>query len=226
MAAYDINGQTVTALAGKALYIAGDSIAYGEGSAGGYGKPVAEKYGMSFVNEAVSGATLAPDIADNVNGGTRSCICTTVTGSGTLTNADYILLEGGVNDAWNSAPVGTLTDGFDTAFDATTTIGSLETMLDYLAKNHSGKRVGFVFPHAGMFSATGFGWNETYKPAIIAALKKWGVPYLDIAGSTPPIGAYGVDGLKELYTADGTHPNEAGYERYYVDQIAGFLQRL
>ena len=223
---YDINGMPVSDLTGKTLYIAGDSIAYGEGCAGGYGKLVAEKCGMTFVNEAVSGATLAPDITDNVNGGTRACIRTIVTESSALADADYLLLEGGVNDAWNSAPVGTLTDGFDTAFDATTMTGSLETMLDYLAKNHSGKRIGFVFPHAGMFSATGFGWYETYKPAIIAALKKWGVPYLDIAESAPPIGAYGVSGLKELYTADGTHPNEAGYNRFYVDQIANFLKGL
>lgn len=87
-------------------------IAYGASCAGGYGKCIADKYGMTVTNEAVNGATLAPNITDNVNGGIRTCISTVVTSSTALAKADYILLEGGVNDAWNKAPVGTLTDGF------------------------------------------------------------------------------------------------------------------
>ncbi len=47
--------------AGKTLYVAGDSIAYGKSSAGGYGKCIADKYGMTLTNEAVDGATLTPD---------------------------------------------------------------------------------------------------------------------------------------------------------------------
>lgn len=38
MEVFDINGQIISPLAGKTLYVAGDSIAYGKGSAGGYGK--------------------------------------------------------------------------------------------------------------------------------------------------------------------------------------------
>lgn len=126
MEIYDINGQIIDPLAGKALYIAGDSIAYGASCVGGYGKCIADKYGMTVTNEAVNGATLAPNITDNVNGGIRTCISTVVTSSTALAKADYILLEGGVNDAWNNAPVGTLTDGFAAAYDETTMTGALE----------------------------------------------------------------------------------------------------
>ena len=35
MEVFDINGQIISPLAGKTLYVAGDSIAYGKGSAGG-----------------------------------------------------------------------------------------------------------------------------------------------------------------------------------------------
>ena len=45
MEIYDINGQIIDPLAGKTLYVAGDSIAYGKGSAGGYGKCIADRYG-------------------------------------------------------------------------------------------------------------------------------------------------------------------------------------
>ena len=144
MEVFDINGQIISPLAGKTLYVAGDSIAYGKGSAGGYGKCIADKYGMTLTNEAVDGATLTPNITDKVYGGTRGCISTVVTNSTALAKADYILLEGGVNDAWNNAPVGTLTDGFAAAYDETTMTGALEKMLDDLATNHSDKRVAYV----------------------------------------------------------------------------------
>ena len=38
MEVFDINGQIISPLAGKTLYVAGDSIAYGKGSAGGKAK--------------------------------------------------------------------------------------------------------------------------------------------------------------------------------------------
>ena len=128
---------------------------------------------MTVTNEAVNGATLAPNITDNVNGGIRTCISTVVTSSTALAKADYILLEGGVNDAWNKAPVGTLTDGFAAAYDETTMTGALEKMLEYLAKNYSDKRVAYVFPHGGLFGSSE-NWYKTYKPAILAALQKVG----------------------------------------------------
>ena len=121
--------------------------------------------------------------------------------------------------------MGTLTDGFAAAYDETTMTGALEKMLDDLATNHSDKRVAYVFPHGGMFGSSE-NWYKTYKPAILAALKKWGVPYVDIAETTPPMGGSGVSELGDKYTSDGTHPNAAGYERFYAEPIAALLKRL
>ena len=170
MEIYDINGQIIDPLAGKTLYVAGDSIAYGKGSAGGYGKCIADRYGMQLINEAVDGATLATLVPDNVNGGYRTSIGMTVKSSTELEKADYILLEGGVNDAWNNAKLGALNGSFDPAFYSGDTIGTLEAMLDDLSKKHSDKRVAYVFPHGGLF-ASSENWYKTYKPAILAALQ-------------------------------------------------------
>ena len=136
-----------------------------------------------------------------------------------------ILLEGGVNDAWNNAKLGALNGSFDPAFYSGDTIGTLEAMLDYLAKKRSDKRVAYVFPHGGLFGSSE-NWYKTYKPAILAALKKWGVPCVDIAESTPPMGGRGISELGDKYTSDGTHPNAAGYERFYMESIAALLKRL
>ena len=155
----------------------------------------------------------------------RTSIGMTVKSSTELENADYILLEGGVNDAWNNAKLGALNGSFDPAFYMGDTIGTLEAMLDYLAKKRSDKRVAYVFPHGGLF-ASSENWYKTYKPAILAALKKWGVPYVDIEECAPPMGAHGVSELSDKYTIDGTHPNKAGYERFYMEPIAALLKRL
>jgi len=71
-----------------------------------------------------------------------------------LEKADYILLEGGVNDAWNNAKLGALNGSFAPAFYSGDTIGTLEAMLDYLAKKRSDKRVAYVFPHGGLFASS------------------------------------------------------------------------
>lgn len=223
--AANVNDMASDILTGKTLYVAGDSIAYGTGSEGGFGKAVARKYGMTFINESADGATLAPNIADNVNGGTRACICTIVTSSDALEKADYILLEGGINDAWNKAAVGTLTEGFTAVYDEMTMTGALEKTLEYLAKNHSEKRVAYVFPHGGLFAESD-NWYKTYKPAILAVLQKWDVPYVDIEESAPPMGPYGSSRLSDKYTSDGIHPNAAGYEQLYMEPIAALLMDL
>ena len=42
----------------------------------------------------------------------------------------------------------------------------------------------------------------------------------------PAHGCHGVSELSDKYTIDGTHPNKAGYERFYMEPIAALLKRL
>ena len=50
MEVFDINGQIISPLAGKTLYVAGDSIAYGKSSAGGLGKRLAGSSSTSGIS--------------------------------------------------------------------------------------------------------------------------------------------------------------------------------
>lgn len=54
---------------GKKLYVDGDSICYGNGYAGGFGRIIADTYNMELVNNAVGGATIAQDTTNDASFG-------------------------------------------------------------------------------------------------------------------------------------------------------------
>lgn len=56
--ASDTYKRTQSPLWGKKLYVDGDSICYGNGYNGGFGKIIADRYNMKLVNNAVGGATI------------------------------------------------------------------------------------------------------------------------------------------------------------------------
>ncbi|MBR5535945.1 MAG: SGNH/GDSL hydrolase family protein [Clostridia bacterium] len=51
---------------GKKLYVDGDSICYGNGYKGGFGKIIADRYNMELVNNAVGGAPLCSGVCEAV----------------------------------------------------------------------------------------------------------------------------------------------------------------
>lgn len=200
-------------MCGKVIRNFGDSIAYGDGYTGGYAKLIAGIYtGSSVTNSAVNGSSLAP-----ITG--RSNIRTTIL-SDSLSDANYILIDGGINDAWEGTftNYGTVSNSW-TTFDTDTTAGALEDIFRYIYATKPSAVTVYVFPHDGMLSESS-DWHTKVKPLILKILNKWNIPYVDIAASTPKMGTYGISGLSTIYTSDGVHPNQAGYERFYRDTIA------
>ncbi len=118
---------------------------------------------------------------------------------------DYILLEGGANDAWDSAPIGRISDSFDPAsFDLTTYAGGLEMLIYTAIKEHGdtaaiGYMNIFKTPH---FFRTLF--SGDYFAVGKEICKKWGIAYLDIY--------HDVEFDTIQYTVDGVHANAAGYD--------------
>jgi lysophospholipase L1-like esterase len=56
--------------------------------------------------------------------------------------------------------------------------------------------------------------------------KKWGVPVCNLAEDTAPLAD--IQALRDAYTtnADGTHPTEEGYIKFYCDKIEAWLKTL
>lgn len=200
-------------LSGKILAVNGDSICAGAGNDGvGYAEMIATANDMTLDNDSVGGATIATGTASS------HYICTTI--SSMRSDADYVILEGGVNDPDFGVSLGTLSDGYTATLDTTTFAGGFETMLKNALARFPGKKIGYIFVHkCGNFSSS-------YYNIAKEACEKWGIPYCDLNTQAPPLGY--ISALQTAYTAngDGYHPNADGYSLYYVPKITAWLKTL
>lgn len=216
-------------LYGKILALDGDSICQGAsqyGSVGGYGKIIAERNDMILENKSVGGGT----IKNNTYSGEtpRHWICESV--STLRADADYIIIEGGVNDG--NTNKGAITTGYDGPFDKSTFCGGMEEICYVLNTRFAGKKVGFILVHR-MTSAFSFeGDQDNLYWLAVKILEKWGIPYCDLNKECPPFEAFensSVQALQDVaaaYVPDGWHPNTDGYEKYYCDKIEEWMQGL
>lgn len=208
-------------LFGKSISFNGDSVCAGGDGGGGYGKIIANRNSMVYQNIAVGGATIAAETYSNSSGKALHWICRTI--SEMNENADYAIVEGGVNDPNYVENMGSLSSGFDAALDDTTFYGAFESMLKQLIERFPGKKIGYIAVHkfsANFDSRTAGGCYQ----AARACCEKWGVPFCDLNTTVPPFGD--IPSLSGLYTLDGEHPNEAGYKKYYCDKIEAWLKTL
>lgn len=206
----------------KTIAFNGDSICAGAGFAGGYGKIIAEKNNMGYENVAVGGGTIT---AETYSGETkRHWICRTIENMNA--DADYAIFEGGVNDAALRIPLGVMSDGYSAELDDTTFIGAFESMLKQAVTKFMGKKIGYIAVHKMTAKYDSRYPENSYYYAAKECCEKWGVPFLDLNTQTPPLN--NIASLREAFThnGDGWHPNEAGYNAFYVPKIEAWLKTL
>lgn len=191
-------------LNGKILAAAGDSITYGlradvdaeTGWYKNYAALVALRHGMTYYNYGVSGSTLS-----NCNDKSFS-----VTRYQEMAdNIDYLTIWFGWNDFAYST-LGTIDDTIDTTF-----YGAWNKVLPYLINKYPTAKIGLVVP---------YGTNADWRNAVRLIAKKFGLPYLDLMSESTPLfyeKEYEVDAdvvalRKSTFLADGTHPNQTGYD--------------
>lgn len=213
-------------LIGKKITANGDSIMQGVGYAGGFAKLIAKRNNMAYENIAIGGGTIAKGTTTST-GANRHWICDTVTNMDS--NADYAIFDGGINDFWNYVPIGTLTTDYTTAVDNTTFYGALEylfrTAYTHFSKN---TKILYVVQHnvndIYYLSQNGQKYSQFHE-AILKTCAKYSIPVVDLF-ENGRFNTY-LDKYKALCAnSDGVHPNEQGYNLYYVPQIEAKLKNL
>ena len=213
----DISGIGLT---GTYLFF-GDSICYGGGS-NGYGYPQAigaVETGGTFINLGVSGTCIARNDGYDVN---YPSILSKI--QSTDTAADYVVLEGGTNDAWDYRnPIGTFkggnaptTEGELSAYSASLNeyefADAFEKCIIEIKNRWVDKKIFYVIPHPVYTACT-----DSYFNLAKEICTKWGVIVIDLR----------VCGMSEgdaAYTSDGTHPTAEAYDKFYAPNIIKVLK--
>ena len=185
-------------LKGKLIDWFGDSIIRGEMPGGTIAeKPIptlfAELTGATCVNHAQSGATIsnnewATKIINQVN-------------SANLTNSDYVIVEGGINDYGLNYPITPLSGGF--------TAGLIEIFDAISSKNPNAKIIMLtMFPNNALFNGSlgHDGQNfVNYNNEIKEVCKDRGIRCIDMTYNSINRSYF------NTVSADGTHFNQTGY---------------
>ncbi len=212
-------------LQGKSVIFVGDSLCeaacewndptYGK-TVGWAGRIMAEK-GMTGLNKSKGGASMS--------------LCR---GENTVINQliaekdnkyDYCIIEGGANDAWDSAPVGVMTEGFDGPFDLNSFAGGLEATFKYAKENYKGATFGFIVTFR-MPSAQ-FGRMSDMSEYFALSKQicdKWEIPYLDFYFDYN-LNKYLLKGHTPECLPDTVHPNSKGYN-ILTPYIASWMETL
>ena len=211
------SGSNDNPLNGKIAVFTGDSICEGYGYTGGYAGIIGEENNMTIQNLGVGDGCIAPYqdtwIRFNISQSVADM----------RSDADYVILEGGVNDAGYNVTLGSLTSGYNDTLDTTTFAGSFEYMLKSAIAKFPDAKIGYIFAHKcePQFDS---GTTGSYYNIAKAACEKWGIPYCDLNTQIPALG-YIAD-LRSTYLVDAFHPNELGYRTFYVPKITAFMKTM
>lgn len=125
---------------------------------------------------------------------------------------DFVIIHGGVNDAWDSAPVGVITEGLDAALDLTTFAGGLEATFRYAKKNYENAYIGYIINFAINRNDIGrLSDMSEYFDIAKQICDKWEIPYIDLYTDED----FNNNQLKYKSTEnlpDYIHPNTSGFD--------------
>lgn len=198
-------------LFGKKLVACGDSITAAVNPNGGnfnsYAKLTADRNGMEFAINAVSGSTMT-----NVEGKSPFCVDRY---QNIPSDFDYLTIWFGYNDG-AYAQLGTIEDTSDTTF-----YGAYKKVLDYLLTTYPTKKIGLVVPYMN---------NSAFQQAVRDISEMYGVPCLDLPDYNQCSIVWGSENTaqtarKNALTYDGTHPNQTGHE-FISTMYDHFLRKL
>ena len=210
-------------LYGKKIIWNGDSICAGLVETGSWATRIAENNSMACKNYARGGGTIVQGLPKMQNGADRHSVSLTLDKMyEEHPDADYIIIEGGTNDAdligsvYKNEPnkLGTFEPfKFDGDYDVTTFSGALESVFYRAMKYWNGKKIGYIVAQKMGIGVSCFSNRRIYFERAIEICKKWGVPYIDLWTT-----CYINPNLPFMYdSSKTTEENEAGKVSYYRD---------
>lgn len=203
--------------ANKILFNIGDSIAAGDGNNNkGYAELFATKYNMICYDFAVGGATLGETNSNNITTQVTTALSKAVT-------PDYILIEGATNDIVEyNIPKGVLTSSYNGNYDKSTTAGALEWIIYTLKTNYPSAKIAFVSVHK--MSSRDYAKQVERQGLCVDVCKKWSIPVIDIfnrGNLNTFLSEYHkfTHPTESQPKGDRTHPNQLGYDTFYLPLI-------
>lgn len=224
-------------LKNKTIIMNGDSICEDiYGNRVGWVGRIGKRNGMTWKNYGISGGTITEEVQDS-SGNTKHSVCGTIDAMfKEYPDADYVIIEGGTNDAdllgniiGAEAPrIGSF-DYIDYSgtYDTHTFCGAFETICFKLSKYWKHAKVGYIVAQKmGVSTANGFTAEKNNRRAYfekaIQICNKWGIPVLNLWDDTPlnpNLDCYYTQGeskeqneTKGNYYIDGQHLTSHGYD--------------
>lgn len=213
-------------LLGKTIIWNGDSICCGGSNCGSWAERIAKANDMTFKNYAKHGGTVVDAELKTASGNDRHSV------AGTLDimytehpEADYIIIEGGTNDAdLDIANVGAPKEHhptlgvfnpnyFGEEYDVSTFCGALESVFCRAIKYWMGKKIGYIVAQKMGTAPTVYENRRRYFDKAVEICKKWGIPYIDLWE-----GCYLNPNLPWMYHREKTpEENKAENIGFYID---------
>lgn len=193
----------------------------------GYAGRIGTKYSMTYYKEGVSGSAYAASGRSKIGAKISS-----FQQAHANEKIDYVILEGGVNDAWDQVALGAVSDSFKkTDFNTATFAGAVEAALYDVKEFFPQATVGFIIVYKmpiayyGGQEIAGLRDNakmEPYMNMLIEICEKWEVPYIDFYHDDAFNNTVFKTDTNE-YLSDGIHMESAGYD-VISDYIAAWME--
>ena len=207
-------GDRSSPLYGKSAIFVGDSISYGalddvKGLA--WAGRIGQKYGMTWVNNSISGTTVSGG-AYHMNGSTQTPIAP-MKEQLADGNFDYVVIEGGINDALHfrdhqTNPLGEISESTEPAdFDTQTFGGALEELFYTAKQKYPQAKIGYIVTF--QVPAIADAAVSPYYNLAKQICEKWDIEYIDLYHDSEVTGWF-VD-KQSTYLPDKLHPNADGY---------------
>ena len=121
---------------------------------------------------------------------------------------DYVIMQGGINDSWDNAPIGVMTDSYNPDdFNLATFAGALEHLFYSAYQYFPNARLGYIINFKLPSASSDMG---VYHDIALKICAKWKVSCYDMYADDGVTNALQAHTLVNM--ADAGHPNKKGYD--------------